>query len=187
MNFEKLRNKKTILMSCCAPCSVWLTEEMKNQGLDFAVLFYNPNIFPFQEYEKRKLENKRLCEKLSIPFFDLDWKHDNWKSDIHGLETLREQGLRCSKCFYHRIKVGLEFGKKNNFTAMITSFGISKYKSQNQVNKSAEQAIRETNETILYINDDFSEFESERYSREKKYNFYHQKYCGCEYSDTYKK
>ena len=71
------RTSSTVLLhSCCAPCSGAMIHEMSRLGLEVSVVFYNPNIHPYKEYLIRKLENKKFCEYLSIPFIDLDTGRD---------------------------------------------------------------------------------------------------------------
>ena len=93
---------KVLLHSCCAPCSGAMIEQMRNEGHDVTIFFYNPNIHPKQEYEIRKEENKQYAAKLGIPFVDLDYDEDlpEWHRRAKGLEFSPERGERCTKvCF----------------------------------------------------------------------------------------
>ena len=71
-------DKRVLLHSCCAPCAADVMSEMKRSGIDFTILFYNPNIHPQNEYLIRKNENKRYADTLGVPFVDLDYDTDNW-------------------------------------------------------------------------------------------------------------
>ena len=73
---------KILLLSCCAPCSCAVIEKMAREGTDFSVLFYNPNIVPAAEYEKRKEENSRLCRQWQVPFIELEYDNFRWCSLI---------------------------------------------------------------------------------------------------------
>ena len=90
---------KVLLHSCCAPCSGAMIEQMRNEGHDVTIFFYNPNIHPKQEYEIRKEENKTYAAKLGIPFVDLDYDEDlaEWHRRAKGLEFSPERGERCTK------------------------------------------------------------------------------------------
>ena len=67
-----MKNEKMLLVSCCAPCSGGVIKMLAERGDNFAVLFYNPNIRPLSEYERRRDENKRVCEAFKVPFIELE-------------------------------------------------------------------------------------------------------------------
>ena len=77
-------------------------ESIKAAGIDYSILFYNPNIHPIKEYLLRKNENIRFAEKNNIPFIDLDYDTENWFQRIKGFENTPERGYRCTICFNMR-------------------------------------------------------------------------------------
>ena len=77
---------KLLLVSCCAPCSVGVIEYLKDQHIDFTVLFYNPNIQPQSEYMHRLDENKRICELFGVPFVELEYHPEIWKKATEGMD-----------------------------------------------------------------------------------------------------
>ena len=109
---------KILLLSCCAPCCCAVIEKMARDGYDFAVAFYNPNIVPAAEYEKRREENRRLCEGRKIPFIELEYDNERWRNLIKGLENEPERGRRCDVCFYMRLKRVMEYARENGFDAV---------------------------------------------------------------------
>ena len=84
-----------LLHSCCAPCSAAVIEWMLNNDIQPTVYYYNPNIFPREEYEKRKAELTRYCGERGITVIDGDWEHDVWRKAVRGLELEPERGRRC--------------------------------------------------------------------------------------------
>ena len=84
--------KKLLLHSCCAPCAGEIMEAVAASEIQTTVYFYNPNIHPKEEYEIRKDENKRFCEKLGFDFVDADYEKENWFERIKGLENEPERG-----------------------------------------------------------------------------------------------
>ena len=158
-------------MSCCAPCSYDAIRKLKSERWDFTVLFFNPNIYPFEEYTKRLNEQIKLCKRLDTNYVIGDYNHLAWKDYIKGLENEPECGSRCQKCFEYRAKFGIDWAIKNGFTAITSVFGTSKYKSQKQ----ADYVFK--NDIIKYISFDFDYIPDS--------DLYHQKYCGCEFSETY--
>ena len=96
--------EKILLHSCCAPCAGEVMEAIKASGIEQTVFFYNPNIHPAEEYQLRKDENKRFCDKINIPFIDADYDTDNWFERTRGMENEPERGKRCTACFDMRFE-----------------------------------------------------------------------------------
>ena len=93
-----------LLHSCCAPCSAAVLEWMLAHDIRPVVFYFNPNIFPQAEYEKRKAELTRHCEKLGVEVIDGDWDHETWLENVKGLENEPERGRRCEVCFTVRLR-----------------------------------------------------------------------------------
>src|SRR5574344_836866 len=135
-NTEKI-NGRILLLSCCAPCSCATIKTLSEQKVDFAVAFYNPNIRPFAEYQKRCAENKRVCKLYGIDFIELEYDNERWCTLTKGLENEPERGKRCSICFEMRLKRTMEYAKQNGFSAVASVLGVSRYKNLAQINDSA--------------------------------------------------
>ena len=88
-------DRKILLHACCAPCSGAIIEYMLREGIRPAVFFSNANIFPVKEYEIRREECRRWCEKNGLTFIDDDYDHPHWQSITKGLEKEPERGRRC--------------------------------------------------------------------------------------------
>jgi len=175
--------KNLLLHSCCAPCSCAIMRHLKDSGITFAVLFYNPNIDTQEEYSHRKSEVMRFASKLSIPFFDLDYEPDIWKMRVKGLENEPEKGKRCAVCFDLRMERSALFAHENDFDIFTSSIGISRYKDFEQITYCGKKAASKYKD-LLYWDYNWRKKggleKSERLSREE--GFYRQKYCGCIYS-----
>ena len=170
---------KLLLLSCCAPCSVGVITDLAQQGQDFAVMFFNPNIRPREEYLRRLDENKRVCAELNVPFIEGDYVPELWQQATKGLENEPEKGRRCDVCFYLRLKKGAEYAKAHGFTRITSVFGISRFKDFDQVCRAGKKVENETG--IPY---DITNWRkngglerSEQLAKEK--NLYRQTYCGC--------
>ena len=173
------QTQKILLLSCCAPCSVGVIERLKNEGANFSVLFYNPNIQPKDEYIKRLEENKRLCIEEDIEFVDLEYEPEIWKEKTIGLENEPEQGKRCDKCFYLRLQKAAKYAKENGFTHFTSVLGVSRYKNFDQVTNIAIEISKLEN--IPYIDTNWRKMggEDRRAFLAKEKKLYHQTYCGC--------
>ena len=174
---DKLR---LVLLSCCAPCSAGAIKQLADGGIsgvdDFIVLFYNPNIFPNDEYEKRMNEQIRYCEELGVKYAVGDWNHDDWKRAVAGFENEPERGKRCDLCFAYRFAYARDFAIKNGYNAVASVLGVSKHKDQTQVDNAAKRELGD----IEYIPVRWDE--NLRQSINRASNFYRQNYCGCEFS-----
>ena len=174
---------KVLLHSCCACCSCDIIERMVDSKINFTVFYYNPNIFPQEEYEKRKQENKRFAKKFNVDFIDGDFDQENWLSKIKGLEQEPERGARCCRCFDIRLKETARYANENGFKIFATSLGISRWKDLEQINQSGTTAAKAFSNLIFW---DFNWRKQDgsirMYKIAKHEKFYMQKYCGCVYS-----
>lgn len=152
---------------------------MAEEKTDFAVVFYNPNIRPLSEYQKRCDENKRVCDLYQVPFIELEYDNERWCEATQGLENEPERGSRCSICFHLRLKRVMEYAKANGFTAVASVLGVSRYKNLNQVNEMAQKASEETNVPYVHIEGRKNGMQEIRMQLIKELNLYNQDYCGC--------
>lgn len=174
--------KALAFASCCAPCAVQAIEELAGLPIKLSVIFYNPNIYPDEEYQKRKLENQRICKDLNVDFIDLDYNPSVWQVAVQGLENEPERGARCSVCFLMRLKQVAEYAVKHGFLYFSSSFGISRYKDASQVQNAGEIAGKIMGIKYLALNfreGGRQEHRSQLIIDKKLYN---QNYCGCIFS-----
>ncbi len=178
---------KLLLHSCCAPCSSSVIERLIS-FFDITILYYNPNIEPKEEYEKRKLEQKNFLKLLNdknnygIKFLDCDYDNDKFKKMALGLEDVKEGGQRCFKCYKLRLEYTAQKASKLEYDYFGTTLSISPYKNAiklNEIGLSLEQEYQ-----IKYLVADFKKKDGYKKSIElsKQYNLYRQNYCGCIYS-----
>ena len=104
---EQERKPRLLLHSCCAPCSSYVLEYL-SAYFQITVLYYNPNIYPEEEYWKRKDEQKRLTKELTaenpVKFMEASYCPDEFYGAVKGLEQIPEGGERCRACFSLRLK-----------------------------------------------------------------------------------
>ncbi|MBQ8481861.1 MAG: epoxyqueuosine reductase QueH [Alphaproteobacteria bacterium] len=171
--------EKILLLSCCAPCSCAVIKTLAEQKKDFAVVFYNPNICPYAEYEKRRDENKRVCEQYGVEFIELEYDNERWCELTKGLENEPERGKRCSICFYMRLKRVMQYAEEHRFTAVSSVLGVSRYKNLEQVNEAAYKAAKDTGFIYTEIEGRKNGMQDLRQELIKELNLYNQNYCGC--------
>lgn len=183
---EKNKGKKILLHSCCGPCSSYVIKELCKY-LYVTVLYYNPNIEPILEYEKRKQVQIKLIENLkkeglNVDFMDCDYDNESFKEIAHGLEHEKEGGQRCIKCFHLRLLKTAHLAKENNVDFFGTTLTVSPHKNAFHINQIGKVLEKELG--IPFLVSDFKKREGYKKSIEysKYYDLYRQNYCGCNYS-----
>jgi predicted adenine nucleotide alpha hydrolase (AANH) superfamily ATPase len=175
--------KKLLLHSCCAPCSGELMEALSASGINFTILFYNPNIHPRKEYEIRKNENIRFAKKMNVPFVDSDYDTSNWFARVKGMEFEPERGARCSACFDMRFERTALYAHEHDFKVIVSSLGISRWKDMDQINACGTKAAGRYEGMVYWKYNWRKKGGSARmYEISKREEFYQQEYCGCVYS-----
>ncbi len=171
--------RKVLLHSCCAPCSGEIIEAMLASDIDVTVFFYNPNIHPRAEYERRKEEIIRFVETLGVPFVDGDDDRDAWLTRTKGLEQEPERGSRCTLCFEMRLDGSARQAHAHGFPVLATSLGISRWKDQQQVNESGQRAVARYPGLLYWDYNWRKRGGSARMAAiSEREHFYRQEYCG---------
>ncbi len=174
---------KVLMHSCCAPCAAEVMEAVHASGIQQTVFFYNPNIHPIEEYEIRKDENKRFCDKLGIEFIDADYDKDNWFERVKGLENEPERGARCTVCFDIRFERTALYAAEHGFDLITSTLGISRWKNMEQINDCGVRAANRYDEVNYWTFNWRKKGGAQRMIEiSKREEFYQQEYCGCVYS-----
>ncbi len=151
-------------------------------GYQVTAYFYNPNIYPDIEYQKRLEAETILCSHLGCRLIEETYKPDEFFEIAKGLEGEPEKGRRCDKCFELRLRKTAEFAKKNGINKFTTSIVISPHKSFQKLSKIGENIAQESN--LEYVAIDFKKkdgfLKTNKLSREL--GLYRQNYCGCKFS-----
>jgi len=176
-------DERVVLHSCCAPCSAAVLAILIERGITPVVFYCNPNIFPIEEYERRKAENQKYALSLGVDFFDGDYDHDGWKEKIWDLRCEPERGWRCTACFKIRLLETARFAHNNGYRQFSTTLSSSPWKNIEQINSAGAYAAGQFPGLVFWGQNwrkgGLAELQTE-ISRAN--SFYRQKYCGCEYS-----
>ncbi|MCR5785793.1 MAG: epoxyqueuosine reductase QueH [Eubacterium sp.] len=174
-----------LLHSCCAPCSSYVLEYMTNY-FDITILYYNPNIYPPEEYDKRVCELRKLTENMPmkhrVKLIEGRYDPNEFFEMAKGLEKEPEGGKRCFKCYEMRLREAAKYAKDLGLEYFTTTLTISPLKSSQKLNEIAESIEKEYG--VKALPSDFKKKEGYKRSIElsKEYNLYRQDYCGCVYS-----
>ena len=200
--------EKTVLLhTCCAPCSSAIIEALMQNGITPVIYYCNPNIYPQEEYEIRKNECTRYAQALGLEIVDADYDHENWLCEMKGLENEPERGGRCLKCFKLRLLRTARYARERGIKVITTTLASSRWKSLDQINEAGQWACDQEWEDchaplamtcgaplVETVPPDDSEviwwgqnwrkggLQERRNQILKEYDFYNQRYCGCEFS-----
>lgn len=176
---------RLLLHICCAPDATVGFERLTSD-FDTVGFFYNPNIHPRVEYDKRLDALKTVSEVAGFPFIEGHYDTSNWYERIEGLEEEPEKGLRCEVCIRMRLRATARMAKERGFDFFAAVLTVSPHKDAAMINRLGEQAADEFG--VEYLPTDFKKKDGFKRSVElsKKYGLYRQNYCGCEYSQKQK-
>lgn len=174
---------RLLLHSCCAPCSSYVIE-LLSQYFDIEVFFFNPNIYPEEEYIRRREEQIRLIKEMGLTYRVIELPHDSasFYEAIKGYEQSGEGSERCFNCFHLRLEKTAQYAKAHHFDFFTTTLTISPMKNARKLNEIGKALEEEYGVSFLYS--DFKKNNGYKCSVElsKQYQLYRQNYCGCVYS-----
>lgn len=184
MNIIKDLNGKRpglLLHSCCGPCSTSVIDRLK-EYFDLTVYYYNPNIFPKEEYFRREEEQRLYLESLGIKYIQGNYDNDRYEALIKGLELEPEGGSRCSVCFKLRLDWTARMAAEMNIEYFTTTLTVSTHKNSNIINEIGLKVAEENK--VKYLVSDFKKNDGYRKSimMSQELGMYRQDYCGCLYS-----
>lgn len=184
---NKLNNyvPRLLIHSCCAPCSSYCLEYL-SQYFDITVLYYNPNIFPKEEYEYRADEQRRFIEafpaKNPIKLIKETYTPEEFYDIARGYEDVPEGGERCTRCYRLRLEHTAIKAKELNMDYFTTTLSISPLKDATRLNDIGKELSKIY--TVDYLYSDFKKRNGYKRSVElsREYDMYRQDFCGCVYS-----
>ena len=173
------------LHSCCAPCSSYVLEYLA-EYFEITVFYYNPNIYPPKEYEKRVEELQRLMGNLSVrhPLHFVNGRYDpkEFYQAVKGLEDIPEGGERCFTCYELRMRESAKLAAHGKFDYFTTTLSISPLKNAEKINEIGKRLEEEYG--VRHLPSDFKKKNGYKRSVElsAQYGLYRQDYCGCVFS-----
>lgn len=177
---------RVLLHSCCAPCSSYCVQVL-SEAFYVTVFYYNPNIYPDEEYEHRVREQERFLSefptKHPVAFIEGDFEKDRFYNEVaKGLESEPERGARCVKCFELRLGETAKLAAREHFDFFCTTLTISPQKDPVLLNTIGNRLGQEYG--VPFLPSEFRKREGYKRSTEisREYGMYRQDYCGCEYS-----
>lgn len=176
---------RLLLHSCCAPCSSYVLEYLSNY-FEITVFYYNPNIYPDEEYFKRVEEQQNFIRtfpfRYKVDMIEGEFEKEKFYSMAKGKEDLKEGGERCFLCYELRLEETAKLAKTMNFDYFTTTLSISPLKNSNKLNEIGQSLSMKYD--VTYLVSDFKKKNGYKRSVEisKEYDMYRQDYCGCVFS-----
>lgn len=175
-----------LLHSCCGPCSSSVLE-LLSKYFDVTVLWYNPNLYPEAEYDKRLETQKQLIDAIAedgvhAKLLVEPWRSEDYFSRIKGLENEPEEGRRCLECFRIRLEETARIASERGFEWFCTTLTVSSRKDAVAINAIGREA--EAKYGVKWLPSEFKKREGNHRSiiLSEKYGLYRQEYCGCVFS-----
>lgn len=176
---------RLLLHCCCAPCSSYVLEYLSD-FFEITCFFYNPNISPQAEFDKRAMELERLISaqphKYPVSLVVEKYNSEEFFAAVKGLEKIKEGGERCFKCYRLRLEAAAKYAKEYNFDYFCSTLSISPLKNAQKLNEIGEE-LSEIYK-IPHLPNDFKKKGGYKRSVElsAEYDLYRQNYCGCVFS-----
>lgn len=183
--------RKLLMHACCAPCFVYIEKDLKENGLlinetyekvEYTACFYNPNIHPKVEYERRKNTFIEFCTKQKCNYTVIDEYDLNGyvKYVVENVGKDKEYNSRCEYCYYMRLKKVFELAKEKSFDIVSTTLTISPYQNHEIIKRVGKRLEEEFGIEFVYV--DYREHFREGQQMARGHELYMQKYCGCVFS-----
>ena len=175
---------KLLMHTCCAPCSVYCIESLREENIGLTLYWYNPNIHPYLEYKARRDTLKEYAKSINVEaIFEEEYGLKEFCANV--IEDLND---RCSNyCYKVRLEQTVKYAKENGYDAFTSTLFVSPYQKHEELKKLCEELSIKYNITFLYR--DFRIGFREGQAKARELGLYMQKYCGCIFSEEerYKK
>ncbi len=172
---------RLLLHICCISCGAYVSRILR-RDYDLALFFYNPNIYPKSEYEKRLKTVNEIAKKEDLNIIFGEYDHEKWLAMVKGLENEPERGIRCKICYADRLSNCVKCAKKNKFDYFTTTLTISPHKDAKIILELGSMLSEQYG--IKFLEKDFKKKDGFKKSVKLscELNLYRQNYCGCEFS-----
>jgi predicted adenine nucleotide alpha hydrolase (AANH) superfamily ATPase len=182
---EQKKVPRLLIHSCCAPCSSYVLEYL-SQYFAITIYFYNPNIYPLEEYNRRVEEQEHLVAGMKfihpVTVESGVYEPQEFYRIIKGFEKEPEGGERCFRCYELRLQEAAKIAQAERFDYFTTTLTISPLKNAEKLNEIGEKLAKEYH--VSYLPSDFKKKNGYKRSVElsKEHGLYRQDYCGCVFS-----
>lgn len=169
---------KLLLHTCCAPCSVYCIDSLREEKIEPTIYWYNPNIHPYMEYKARRDCLKEYCEQIGANVI----LEEDYGLDEFCRQVINDLNNRCSQyCYKVRLEQTAKYAKENGYDAISTTLLVSPYQKHEVLKQMGEEIAKKYGLTFLYR--DFRIGFRQGQAKARELGLYMQKYCGCVFSE----
>lgn len=174
---------RLLLHICCGPCSTTVIERLRDRH-DITAYFYNPNIHPAEEYERRLAAARAVAHRFGIPFEAGPYEPDVFMTAVRGMEHEPENGARCPVCYRLRLSSAAGFASRHSFEVLASTLTLGPQKRASVINPIGQEVSAEAG--ITFLDDDWKKKDGFKRSLELscELGLYRQHYCGCVFSKS---
>jgi hypothetical protein len=171
--------RQLALHACCGPCLIEPYEAFVGDGDKVTVVYYNPNIHPFEEYGRRLSVVLDYASRHGVEVVELPYEPDAWQQAVSGAMTRQE---RCRRCYQLRLGVVSRWAAENGYDSFSTTLTVSPYQEFEAIGVEGESAAMDAH--VAYVHRDFRDCYSDATRRSRDEGMYRQNYCGCAPSEA---
>lgn len=181
MENKSSQRQSLLLHICCAACGAYVGQLLKGE-FRLTLFYYNPNIYPLAEFEKRQKEVEMIAKKYDCELIVVPYQHEAWLEKIKGNESEPEKGRRCYLCYEDRIQTVAKYAKEYSFDAFASTLSVSPHKVYRYISEIGQKIDKE--KRIKFIDRDFKKKDGSKKASvlSRELGLYRQNYCGCEFS-----
>jgi epoxyqueuosine reductase len=168
-----------LLHVCCGVCLGWPVQKLRDEGYCVIGYFFNPNIYPKEEYLKRLEAAKQMAQSLEMELIEGEYDHEKWLQAVAGLESEKEGGKRCDVCFRVRLDAAHKKAQEIATHKFASTLSVSPHKDHGAVSRTGK-GINDRK----FLDIDFKKEDGFKKTRAlaRQHSLYCQNYCGCEFS-----
>jgi predicted adenine nucleotide alpha hydrolase (AANH) superfamily ATPase len=168
---------KVLLHICCGPCTIYPLQVLRSSGCDILGLFYNPNIHPYAEYQRRRETLQAYAQEESLELI----VGEGYPIERYFRGVAFKEEDRCRYCYEERLRVAFSVAAEKGVDALTTTLLYSRYQKHDVIVSVAQSLAVEYGIPFLYR--DFREGWQEGIRISQERGMYRQAYCGCIFSE----
>lgn len=169
--------RRILLHTCCGRCTTYVLERLQEEGFQVTGFWYNPNIHPYLEHERRREAMLAYAQKVNLPMI----VHERYEMPLYLREVVGEEIGRCNLCYRMRLTKTAQTAKESDFPCFTTTLLMSIYQDRDLIGRVGEEVARE--EGVEFYYEDFTPGWQQHHELSREAHIYKQKYCGCIYSE----
>lgn len=172
---------KLLLHICCVGCGIYVSRILK-RDYEVMLFFYNPNIWPGEEYNKRLAEAEKIAREFKFDLVKGEYEHEKWLEAVRGRESDPERGERCLICYEFRLVAAAAMAERLGCSYLATTLTTSPHKNASAINLIGARAA--ARRSLKFLTQDFKKQDGFKKSAalSRRLGLYRQNYCGCEFS-----